>query len=428
MAAAETLIRPRPCTESDSPDIFASLMKHPRDLVVTSAACFLLLLTLTPADVGAHPLSQGRLDVRVRPTEVTVRAKVSVEEMTVTNRLTSPDAAPGPFSAMDSSAYEQHAAYIASHIRIFADGIRLPGGVVKVEPPQNPQPGATDTALYLLIYPILSKTPPHVIELKSDVLTETSVAPGMSWQASYVVGIGQDNGPPTQGLLTSDKPVTFHCDWTRQSPVPASPTRRAALFGDYFLHGIHHIFSVRDPGYDHLLFVSALVLGAASLWELFKLVTAFTVAHTVTLTLAALSLVHVSERVVEPLIALSIVFVAVENVLWPRRSHGWVRLGVAFFFGLFHGLGFAGALLEAMQGMNGSVVLIAIIAFSIGVETAHQMVVLPLFGIVKLARRTRSDPIARQRLSVQIQRVGSAAISLAGLFYLVVALRLSLGA
>jgi hypothetical protein len=223
--------------------------------------------------------------------------------------------------------------------------------------------------------------------------------------------------------------VEFPCDWSPRSAAAgtaAPPENRSGIFADYFFHGIHHIFSIQDPGYDHLLFVSALVLGATTLWELFKLVTAFTLAHTLTLTLAAFNLVHVPERVVEPLIALSIVFVALENVAFPRRSHGWVRLGVAFFFGLFHGLGFAGALLEAMQGMRGSVALVAIIAFSIGVETAHQMVVLPLFACLKLVRQTRSDEMGKRRLSVAIQRFGSAAISLAGLFYLFVALRLSM--
>ena len=181
-----------------------------------------------------------------------------------------------------------------------------------------------------------------------------------------------------------------------------------------------------DGGRSLLDWRGALVLGATTLWELFQLVTAFTLAHTLTLTLAALNLVHVSERMVEPLIALSIVFVALENVIFPRRSHGWTRLGVAFFFGLFHGLGFAGALLEAMQGMHGSVVLLAIIAFSLGVETAHQMVVLPLFACLKLARETRDNEAGKRRLSTVIQRYGSAAISVAGLFYLFVALRLSL--
>src|SRR5205807_1459282 len=77
----------------------------------------------------------------------------------------------------------------------------------------------------------------------------------------------------------------------------------------------------------------------------------FTVAHTLTLALSVLNIVTLGERVVEPMIAASIVFVAVQNVFWPRQSRGWTRLAVAFAFGLFHGLGFAGGLKEAMAGM-----------------------------------------------------------------------------
>jgi hypothetical protein len=391
---------------------------------------FVILASLAPPAL-AHPLSQGSLDIVVYPDRVTVRARVTVEEVMVTNRATTPDPVPAPFAVSDTGIYEQHAAYLASHLRLTADGTTLTGRVSGVQPPEAVQPKASDMATYDLLYPLPANMPrPRQLILEGNVLTDADIASAAGWQATYVVRIAQEGKSPVEGLLlTPNKLVRFSCDWTpgqsSAADTVSANAMRLRIFKDYFFHGIHHIFSVRDPGYDHLLFVSALVLGATSIWELFKLVTAFTLAHTITLTLAALSFVHVSERVVEPLIALSIVFVALENVVFPRRSHGWLRLGVAFFFGLFHGLGFAGALLEAMQGMSGGVVLIAIVAFSIGVETAHQMVVLPLFAIIKLARKTRTDEIDRQRLSVLTQRYGSAAISLAGMFYLFIALRLS---
>ena len=193
------------------------------------------------------------------------------------------------------------------------------------------------------------------------------------------------------------------------------------MFGDYLRHGINHILT----GYDHLLFISALVLATRQLWDLLKVVTAFTIAHTITLALAALNLIHLPGRIVEPMIAASIVFVALQNVFWPKTARGWGRLGAAFFFGLFHGLGFAGGLLDAMREMQVSSTLLAILAFSLGVELGHQMIVLPLFAALKAARQTRSDLEAKERLSLVAQRVGSAAVSLAGMFYLFVALRTS---
>lgn len=398
---------------------------------VIALALAFVLLACGANGASAHPLSQGSLDVTIDPDHVAVRARVTVEEVTVTNRLTTPGAVPDPFGASDSAAYEQHAAYLASHVQVIVDGAALPGGVAHVDPPEAAQPGPSDMAAYDLLYPLPPHAKPRTLELRTDAMTESSATPALKWEASYVVRVTAPGRAPIEGLLlTPAHPVQISLD----APTPGSAeARRAAspwgarlnLFGEYFVHGIHHIFSTTDPGYDHLLFVSALVLGARSLWELFKLVTAFTLAHTITLTLAALNLVHVPERIVEPLIALSICFVAIENVFYPNRSRGWLRLGVAFFFGLFHGLGFAGGLLQAMQGMSGPVVLIAILAFSLGVETAHQMVVLPLFALLQLARASRKDEKGRQAVSLIAQRFGSVAISVAGLLYLFLSLRMS---
>ncbi|MEI6085878.1 MAG: HupE/UreJ family protein, partial [Verrucomicrobiota bacterium] len=139
--------------------------------------------------------------------------------------------------------------------------------------------------------------------------------------------------------------------------------------------------------------------------------------HTVTLTLSVFNIVRLPSQIVEPMIAGSIVFVALTNVFWPAQSRGKLRLATAFFFGLFHGLGFAGGLLDAMEGLPGMSIGLAIIAFSLGVELGHQLIVLPVFGVMKLAR-TRPEPVPLRAL-----RYGSAAISLAGMFYLAAALR-----
>ena len=384
-----------------------------------------VMLLLCARAGWAHPLSQGALDVVVHRDKVTVRARVTVEEVTVTNSATTPDALPGPWGATGVAVYEQHAAYLTSHLHVTVDGNSLAGGVVRVTPPEDPQPAQTDHAVYELEFiPLHPIAQPGRVELRSDVLADERPG-GASWEATYVVRIGlEDRAPSEEGLLlTNTRPVVFTCDWNSTPAISQISSTRWTLFRDYFVHGVRHILS----GYDHLLFVTALVLGAQSLWELVKVVTAFTMAHTITLTLAALNVIHLSERVVEPLIAASIVFVAVENVMWPARSRSWARLAVAFFFGLFHGLGFAGGLLDAMEGMHGTLILLAIAAFSIGVETGHQIVVIPEFIVLKLIRGMRSDEAGRRRIRLITQRVGSAAVSLAGLFYLVVALRLSFG-
>src|SRR5262249_6776239 len=154
------------------------------------------------------------------------------------------------------------------------------------------------------------------------------------WETSYVVHISQRDRSAREGLLlTSREPLTFTCSWTPSAVATATPSQldERAMAGAFLRHGIRHILG----GYDHLLFVAGLVLAVVSMFDLLKVVTAFTVAHPLTLTLAVLDIVRVSNRIVEPMIAGSIVFVALQNLLWPTQTRGWIRLGVAFGFGLF---------------------------------------------------------------------------------------------
>ena len=121
------------------------------------------------------------------------------------------------------------------------------------------------------------------------------------YQLDYILGDVRSKAPPVASAPT----LTSWLDTTGSE----------SLFKAFFYQGIRHILT----GYDHLLFVTALVLAATTLWDLIKVVSAFTLAHTITLTLAAMNLIHLPERVVEPLIAASIVFVAIQNVFWPRK-------------------------------------------------------------------------------------------------------------
>src|SRR6185295_16683126 len=128
----------------------------------------------------------------------------------------------------------------------------------------------------------------------------------------------------------------------------------------------------------------------------------------ITLTLSVLNLVRLPGHVVEPIIALSIVFVALQNVFWPEQTRGITRLAVAVFFGLFHGLGFAGGLLDAMQGMAGLTIGLAIVAFSLGVEIGHQVVVIPVFVLRKVLLAKKGAPSAAAGF---LFRYGSATIA-----------------
>lgn len=152
-----------------------------------------------------------------------------------------------------------------------------------------------------------------------------------------------------------------------EGPSPeVDPWHTAARF---LMLGIEHIVT----GYDHLLFVLALLLVSVRFMNLLKIVTAFTLAHAVTLSLAWFGIIDLPSRLVEVVIAISITYVAAENVLGRRLARRWF---IAFGFGLVHGLGFFGILRQIV--LPGSGAVIPLVAFNLGVE-AGQVAILAVF-------------------------------------------------
>ena len=149
----------------------------------------------------------------------------------------------------------------------------------------------------------------------------------------------------------------------------------------FLLLGITHILT----GYDHLAFLLALLLAGGSLRENAKIITSFTLAHSLTLALATLGLVNIPSVIIEPVIAASVVFLGLENLFDRRLAARWL---VTFSFGLVHGLGFASALRELGIGGLGARAAIPLVSFNLGVELAQiaiAAVVLPL--VWKLQQR-----------------------------------------
>jgi hydrogenase/urease accessory protein HupE len=166
----------------------------------------------------------------------------------------------------------------------------------------------------------------------------------------------------------------------RQEVVPPSGWEVVRL---YFGLGFTHIV---PKGLDHILFVLGIFLLSQRLRPVLLQVTAFTVAHTLTLALAIYGVVRLPPSVVEPLIALSIVYVALENML-TTQLRPW-RVAIAFAFGLLHGLGFAGVLSEI--GLPRSQFATALLSFNAGVEAGQVAVIFTAFLAVGLAWRRRS--------------------------------------
>ncbi|MEL6823584.1 MAG: HupE/UreJ family protein [Calditrichota bacterium] len=169
--------------------------------------------------------------------------------------------------------------------------------------------------------------------------------------------------------------------------------------------GIEHIV---PKGLDHILFVLGLFFSSLVFMSLLWQVTAFTLAHTITLALAALNIVEIPSEIVEPLIALSIVWIAVENCVFTEANK-WRPL-VIFGFGLLHGLGFAAVLSE--YGLPEGGLVPSLLAFNIGVELGQLLVLVIAAALVWFVR---NKSWYRQRIQIP----ASLLIALVGLFWFI---------
>jgi hydrogenase/urease accessory protein HupE len=184
------------------------------------------------------------------------------------------------------------------------------------------------------------------------------------------------------------------------------PRGALAMAVEYATLGFEHILA----GIDHLLFVLGLTLIVSGGWRLVKTITAFTVAHSITLALSTLGLVRVAQAPAEAVIALSIVFLARELAMLNQGRPGLTARApwlVAFVFGLLHGLGFAGALREI--GLPQGDIPLALLAFNLGVEAGQLAFVAVILGVIWLARRVSPASLRKWAGQLPAYAIGTTA-------------------
>lgn len=267
-------------------------------------------------------------------------------------RALPPDALRAAFAAKQDD--------FALTLSVLAGGIRLPSKVLSLDVPPV---GDLDVARQSTV--VLGGSVPAT----ADTLV-------LSWTESFgPVVVRLRAAPAPDGKPGEVVQSAYLKDGTASPPFPivSAPKQSAAeVFAEYVGVGFTHILPL---GLDHILFVVGLFLLSPRLGPLLWQVTSFTVAHTVTLALGMLGVIAISPKIVEPLIAASIVYVGVENIL-TNKLHRW-RPVVVFGFGLLHGLGFAGVLAEF--GLATEHFVAGLIAFNIGVELGQLAVIAGCF-------------------------------------------------
>lgn len=361
------------------------------------AALIALALLAAGRDAAAHPLSvtavEARLDgsggwrIRMTTDLDALMAGVRPGEMTADDyaRLVS-----ATVQERADATRRLHDFYV-ERVAVLADGERIR---------QNVEfPGLAQPATWPPATPI--PLPGHEVVLSGRFSPGTAV-----WQFAADPGFG----PVLLLLFDADEALGGQA-WVPpgvlSEPLPIAVGAAGAwrTIVGYARLGFVHIL---PEGMDHVLFVLGLFLLAPFWRPLLWQETAFTLAHTVTLGMAAVGMIHMPASVVEPLIALSIAFVAVENILVRRLTA--LRTVVVFLFGLLHGLGFAGVLGEI--GLPPAAFSPALVGFAIGVELGQIAVLALAFLAVGWFRRR---PWFRRRVTIP----GSLLIAAIGLWWTV---------
>jgi hypothetical protein len=353
-------------------------------------------------------------------------------EARIAFRLTSLEASRLPFM-VDPGGEERLGEYLASNLLLLAGETPCPliGG-----------PRRLETVAGRTAYEWEVRCPsPERLGIESRVLLD--VAPSHL----HFARVRLDGAPPVERILSIDDPA-----WSLWEPEAALGTSLAG----YLWLGILHILT----GYDHLAFLLALLLLGGSLADVVRIVTGFTVAHSITLALAALGTLRPDPQPIEALIGLSIALVAAENLWHASGRTGWVTAGitgtlavlaaaaaaghghvpamtlagvalfaachfgllgrvsrperlralVAFLFGLVHGFGFAGVLIEV--GLPAGRLVSALFGFNLGVEIGQLAVVAALWPLLDRLERSASRPTR-----ATVVDLASAAVLALGVFW-----------
>lgn len=269
--------------------------------------------------------------------------------------------------------------------------------------------------------------PQSTLELSRETTLTLSAVPeegaegvNFGWNRTYgTLIVRQERGEDTYAAMLQDGETSVLLPVTGLIEESMGET-----FLRFLIEGFEHII---PKGLDHILFVLGLFFFALHWKPLLTQVTAFTLAHTVTLALATLGYITIPDEwmwLVEALIALSITYVAIENILRPTM--GWWRPAVVFGFGLLHGLGFASVLGDL--GLSQGMFVISLIAFNVGVEVGQLAVILGMFilimiglGAAHIGRLDAEEAMVREGKVMYraVSIVGSLMIGIVGAYWFI---------
>jgi hydrogenase/urease accessory protein HupE len=323
----------------------------------TAAWLFAFVVASAP-QVSAHPAPFSYLDIRLSPSAI--NGTLTLHDLDVAHELGIAD----PLSLADASVVARHAAALAALLRarlvLEADGDALPWEIVGGRP-------VADRSAVELTWRVTG-TP------SAGRLTVRAALFPYDPNHQTFVNLYENGSLVRQEILSSTRDSVDFFARTRQGAM--------AVFRTFTASGVHHI----AIGPDHILFIVGLLLLGGRVRRLLLIISAFTLGHSITLSLAALGILTPPARIIEPAIALSIVYVGADNLLVGSKGRD-ARAWVALFFGLVHGFGFANVLRET--GLPPRALGLSLFSFNLGVEIGQAIIVVivaSLLGVIRAHR------------------------------------------
>jgi hydrogenase/urease accessory protein HupE len=352
----------------------------------------LLWLTFISLRTHAHDPGLSNVEVKIeanRLTALLVYNYVDIESAVPVDKDLDRTITPEEFKAAKTQLED----LARNAIIVNIDGAIVPPSEVQVRIAKAPEDGR-DTVYFSLVYP---NAPSSSLLIKSNIMDKLSRGHREYFRLTNAAG-----NTIAERLL----------DVNNATAEVTAGELSAALgrwhtFQQFLTLGIEHILL----GFDHLCFLFALLLVATTLGSVVKIVTSFTLAHSITLALAAFDKITLAPSIVEPLIAVSIVYVALENI-WRQGKDIEGRWLLTFAFGLIHGFGFAGVLKELNIGAGGSGIAVPLVSFNVGVELGQLVVAALLWPVLQWLRQ-------RPELTKKLVPVGSLLVAIAGGYWLV---------
>ena len=341
-------------------------------------------LAMWPAQAHIAGVSTSRIVIRGRTVEAEINALGRDYEKAANVRVT--EAVSGVVNAVALAVMAPSVlTYVGDHVAVLAGSRRCMPALATARP--------ADTHV---LVKVAWTCPPDDSDLRYRVTLFQDVDP----TARHIAVIATERGEREFAL---DRNMT-------EVALSGAGSSTLQVVGRFVQAGIEHIFL----GYDHIAFLLAVILWGQRLWPLVKVVTAFTLAHSLTLSLAVLDIVRLPSSVVEPLIAATIVFVAAENFFVHDIRKRW---RATFVLGLVHGFGFAGALRE--YGLPNDALAPALAAFNIGVEIGQITIVALIFPLLLWSDRIGGGAAARKGRHPALVYTSSAVILAFGLYWLI---------